>query len=110
VQSPAYRDVKRGTTLQMLPELLSGRRGPRLVVQIDDATVEAPKALLVSNNPYELGRLAGLGRRTRPATGTLGVVAITVDSAPQAISRLTKERRTIPNLASGIGVTQGRSG
>jgi hypothetical protein len=27
VQCPAYRDDKRGTTLQMLPELLSGHRG-----------------------------------------------------------------------------------
>ena len=37
VQSPAYRDDKAGTTLQMLPELLSGRRGPQLRVVIDGA-------------------------------------------------------------------------
>ena len=85
VQSPAYRDDKAGTTLQMLPDLLSGHQGPELVVRIDgEVTIERPKALLVSNNPYELGDLAGLGRRGRLDTGVLGVVAVTVDSAAQA--------------------------
>jgi diacylglycerol kinase family enzyme len=85
VQSPAYRDDKAGTTLQMLPDLLSGHQGPQLVVRIDgEVTIEGPKALLVSNNPYELGDPAGLGRRVRLDTGELGVVAVTVDSAAQA--------------------------
>jgi diacylglycerol kinase family enzyme len=85
VQSPAHRDDKAGTTLQMLPDLLSGHQGPRLVVRIDgEVTIEGPKALLVSNNPYELGDPAGLGRRVRLDTGELGVVAVTVDSAAQA--------------------------
>lgn len=97
VQSPAYRDDKRGTTLQLLPELLSGRRGPKLVVRIDDqVTIEAPKAVLVSNNPYELDDPAGLGRRTRMDTGVLGVVVITVDSAAQAVQLLRGAR------ASGV--------
>ena len=30
VRSPTYRDDKRGTTLQMLAELLNGRQGARL--------------------------------------------------------------------------------
>jgi diacylglycerol kinase family enzyme len=89
VQSPAYRDDKRGTTLKMLPDLLSGRSGPRLEVQIDDdVTITAPKALLVSNNPYEMDDLAGLGRRARLDTGTLGVIAITVDNVSQAMDLL----------------------
>ena len=97
VQSPAYRDDKRGTTLQMLPELLSGQRGPRLVVQIDDGvTIEAPKALLVSNNPYGSADLAGLDRRARLDTGTLGVIAITVDNTAQAMELLRGRR------ASGV--------
>jgi diacylglycerol kinase family enzyme len=84
VQSPAYREDKAGTTLQMLPDLLSGHQGPQLVVRIDgEVTIEGPKALLVSNNPYELGDPAGLGRRVRLDTGELGVVAVTVDSAAQ---------------------------
>jgi diacylglycerol kinase family enzyme len=89
VQSPAYRDDKRGTTLQMLPDLLSGQQGPELVVRIDgDVIIEGPKALLVSNNPYDLGDLAGMGRRARLDSGELGVVAVTVDSAAQAAGLL----------------------
>jgi len=89
VQSPAYRDDKRGTTLSMLPDLLTGGRGPRLLVRIDQRmTIEAPQALLISNNPYELGDLAGLGRRARLDTGVLGVIAVTVDSAAQAVELL----------------------
>ena len=97
VQSPAYRDDKQGTTLQMLPDLLTGRSGPRLVVRIDhQATIEAPQAVLVSNNPYETGDLAGLGRRARLDTGGLGVVAVTVGSAAEAIALLRGRR------ASGV--------
>ena len=33
VESPAYRDDKRGTTLDALPDLLSGRRGAHLVAE-----------------------------------------------------------------------------
>ncbi len=95
VQSPAYRDDKRGTTLQLLPDILAGHRGPRLVVHVDgEATIEAPQALLVSNNPYGLGDLAGLGRRARLDTGRLGVVAITVDSAAKAAGLLSGRHAT----------------
>jgi diacylglycerol kinase family enzyme len=89
VQSPAYRDDKRGTTLEMLPDILAGHRGPRLHVRVDDeVTIEAPQALLVSNNPYGTGDPAGLGRRARLDTGRLGVVTLTVDSAARAAGLL----------------------
>ena len=45
-----------------------------------DTTVTGPQALLVSNNPYEMGDIAGLGRRARLDAGTLGVVAVTVNA------------------------------
>ena len=91
VQSPAYRADKRDTTLQMLPDLLSGRRGARLVGRIDgDMTIEGPTALLISNNPYDLRDIAGLGRRARLDSGVLGVVAITVDSAAQAAALMRR--------------------
>ena len=93
VQSPAYRDDKRGTTLKLLPDLLSGQRGPRLTALIDgDVTIEGPAAILISNNPYELGDPAGLGRRDRLDTGMLGVVAVTVNSAAQAAGLLRGRR------------------
>ena len=85
VRSPAYRDDKRGTTLQMLPDLLKGQQGARLSAQAGDVRIDGPQALLVSNDPYGMGDIAGLGRRPRLDAGTLGVVAVRVDSARQAL-------------------------
>ena len=90
VESPAYRDDKRGTTLQMLPDLLKGHHGAHLTARAAGTTVEAPQALLVSNDPYGMGDMAGLGRRARLDAGTLGVVAIRVDSARQAAGLLRR--------------------
>jgi diacylglycerol kinase family enzyme len=92
VESPAYRDDKRGTTLQMLPDILNGHRGAKLSATAGDATVTGPQALLVSNNPYEGGDIAGLSRRSRLDTGTLGIVAVTVNSALQAATLLRGAR------------------
>ena len=81
VENPAYRDDKRGTALDTLPDLLCGRRGAYLVADADGLVVDAPQALLVSNNPYEASDLAGMGRRARLDRGMLGVVAVRVDTA-----------------------------
>jgi hypothetical protein len=85
VRSPAYRDDKPGTTLQILPDLLSGRRGATLTVRVGAVTVTGPRAVLVSNNVYEMSDIAGLGHRARLDAGTLGVVVVTVDSAMGAV-------------------------
>src|SRR5215813_12181508 len=92
VESPAYRDDKTGTTLQMLPEILNGHRGAKLYATAGGATVTGPQALLVSNNPYEGGDIAGLSRRARLDAGTLGVVAVTVNNALQAAALLRGTR------------------
>jgi diacylglycerol kinase family enzyme len=84
VQSPAYRDDKTRTTLDQLPGLLAGQKGPRLTTRAGNVTVEGPQAVLVSNNVYGMGDIAGLGRRARLDRGTLGVFAVTVTSAVQA--------------------------
>src|SRR4029434_5895866 len=84
VQSPPYRDDKTRTTLDQLPGLLAGQRGPRLVARAENVTIEGPQAVLVSNNVYGMGDIAGLGRRARRNRGTLGLFAITVASAVQA--------------------------
>ena len=88
VQSPAYRDDKRNTTLNTLPDLLQGHRGARLSAQANGTRIEAPQALLVANNPYGMGDIAGLGRRTRLDRGILGVVGVTVSNARQAAGLL----------------------
>jgi diacylglycerol kinase family enzyme len=88
VESPAYRNDKRGTTLDALPDLLTGRRGAHLVVQAAGQTVDGPHAVLVSNNPYGASDLAGMGRRSRLDRGLLGVISVRVDTARQAVGLL----------------------
>jgi diacylglycerol kinase family enzyme len=88
VQSPAYRDDKTRTTLDQLPGLLAGQQGPRLVARAENVTIEGPQAVLVSNNQYGMGDIAGLGRRARLDRGTLGMFAVTVTSAAQAAGLL----------------------
>jgi diacylglycerol kinase family enzyme len=94
VETPAYRDDKLNTTLNTLPDLLQGHRGARLCAQADGTRVDAPQALLVSNNPYGTGDLAGLGRRVRLDDGVLGVVGVKVGSAGQAVGLLRGQHAT----------------
>ena len=76
--------------MQVLPDLLNGHQGTRLTAQAAGTRIEGPQALLISNGPYEMSDIAGLGRRARLDTGTLGVVAIRVDNARQAIGLLRR--------------------
>jgi diacylglycerol kinase family enzyme len=101
VQSPAYRDDKTRTTLDQLPGLLVGQTGPRLVAKAENVTVEGPQAVLVSNNQYGMGDIAGLGRRARLDRGTLGMFAVTVSSAAQAAGLLGGRRSR--GLTSMVG-------
>ena len=97
VQSPEYREDKTQTTLRKLPDLLLGHRGARLRAQAGRLGIDAPQAVLVSNNPYGRGDLAGMGRRPRLDLGTLGVLGVRVDNAIQAAGLLRG--------AGGPGVT-----
>ena len=83
VQSEAYRDAKLETWAQMLPELLGpGAPAIDLSFQGPDATeVRDAPLVLVSNNPYQLTRLAGAGTRARLDTGRLGIVAARINAA-----------------------------
>jgi diacylglycerol kinase family enzyme len=94
VLTPAYRDDKLGTTLDTLPDLLQGHRGTRFTAVADGVTIDGPQALLVGSNPYEMDDIAGLGRRARLDRGVLGVVAVMVDSARQAVSLLRGKNST----------------
>jgi diacylglycerol kinase family enzyme len=93
VENPAYRDDKARTALEALPDLLSRRRGAHLVARVGDAVIDAPQALLVSNDPYEDSDLAGMGRRSRLDRGVLGVIAVRVDTARQAVGLLQGAHR-----------------
>ncbi|MFE9775365.1 diacylglycerol/lipid kinase family protein [Streptomyces sp. NPDC005931] len=88
VQSPAYRDDKIGTSLDLLPDLLTGQQGPRLVARAGGTTITAPQAVLVSNNPYRTGDPFGLGRRDRLDSAVLGVLGVRVEGAVDAAALL----------------------
>ena len=92
VETPAYRGDKMGTTLNLLPDLLQGQRGAQLAAQADGTRIVAPQALLVANNPYGTGDIAGLSRRARLDGGVLGVVGVTVRTAGQAVDLLRGSR------------------
>jgi diacylglycerol kinase family enzyme len=94
VETPEYRGDKVNTTLNLLPDLLQGHRGARLLAQTDGVEIMVPQAVLVANNPYGTGDIAGLSRRGRLDGGVLGVVAIKVSSAGQAIGLLQGTRGT----------------
>ncbi|MGO8958244.1 MAG: diacylglycerol/lipid kinase family protein [Streptosporangiaceae bacterium] len=94
VQTPAYREDKLGTILNLLPDLLQGHRGARLAGLADGTQINAPQALLVANNPYGTGDIAGLSRRARLDGGILGVVGVQASSARQAVSLLRGTRAT----------------
>ena len=93
VQSDAYRDAKLETWAQMLPELL-GPDAPPIDLEFEgpDATeyTDAP-LVLVSNNPYQLTRLAGAGTRPRLDTGRLGIVAARIRSPSDVAELVTLE-------------------
>lgn len=104
VQSPAYRDGKTRTTLELLPDLLQGHEGACLTARAGAHTFSAPQALLVSNNPYGTGDFAGLGRRARLDSGELGCVGVSVSSAAQAAGLLRGRRSTGTTRATATDV------
>ncbi len=94
VQTQAYRDDKVGSVLELLPDLIRGNRGAKLTARAGDVVISAPQAVLVANNPYGTDDLAGLNRRSRLDRGQLGIIAVKVGSARQAIALLRRSRPT----------------
>jgi diacylglycerol kinase family enzyme len=93
VQSPAYRDAKLKTTTDMLPDMLGPDAPPFDLRFTGPDGEECPSAhlLLVSNNPYQLDHLGGLGTRARMDLGTLGVVAARINGPTEAVAFLGLE-------------------
>jgi diacylglycerol kinase family enzyme len=89
VQSPAYREDKVGTSLELLPTMLGPDATPfDLRFTGPDGTEHASAHLiLVSNNRYQLGSGEGFGSRRSIDGGNLGIVAATFRS-PAEIARL----------------------
>ena len=92
VETPAYRGDKLNTTLNLLPDLLQGHRGARLSARAGGAEIKSPQALLVANNLYGTGDIAGLSRRARLDHGMLGVIGVKVRNVGQAVDLLRGRR------------------
>jgi diacylglycerol kinase family enzyme len=86
VQSPAYRDRKAGTALDMLPGMLGPHAAPfdLRFTGPDGTEHESVQLILVSNNRYELGHPEGFGSRRRIDAGTLGIAAARFQSPSEA--------------------------
>jgi diacylglycerol kinase family enzyme len=83
VQSEEYRDDKLGTVARMLPELLGPDNDP-FDLEFDGPTGNAHDSadlILVSNNVYNLERIAGFGTRRRMDQGVLGITVVEVRNA-----------------------------
>jgi diacylglycerol kinase family enzyme len=78
VQHVGYRDAKLRTLLDTIPDEVGvdAQSPPLRWRDPDDVTHETGLALLVSNNPYRLGRAVGSGTRPRLDSGQLGVAVL----------------------------------
>jgi diacylglycerol kinase family enzyme len=86
VQSPAYRDRKVATALDMLPGMLGPHAAPfdLRFTGPDGTEHESVHLILVSNNRYELAHPEGFGSRRRIDAGTLGIVTARLQSPSEA--------------------------
>jgi len=85
VSSDRYREAKRQTIAQMLPDLLGAKAEPfGLSLDGPDGAVSDAQLIEISNNPYVLSSLAGFGSRARLDTGALGVVALSIKRTSDA--------------------------
>ncbi len=73
VQQEGYRNAKLRTLLATVPDVIGPRAAPPSVHWVRSGGEESGVALLVSNNPYRLGRAVGSGTRPRLDQGTLGI-------------------------------------
>lgn len=85
VASQAYRDAKLRTALDTLPDLLGSTNSLDLHFRDHTgATHDDADVVLVSNNPYVLDTLDGVGSRERMDLAVLGVVSLTITTALEA--------------------------
>jgi diacylglycerol kinase family enzyme len=83
VQSQAYRGAKLRTWRRMLPEMVGAGNGS-IELHFDGPDARAwhdATLVVVSNNPYFIKRLRGVGTRPRLDTGGLGILAANMTNA-----------------------------
>jgi diacylglycerol kinase family enzyme len=80
VASEDYREAKRRTVAEMLPDLLGPDAAPSgLAVDGPGGPVAGPLVIQVSNNPYVLSSVTGFGSRARLNAGVLGVATLSIN-------------------------------
>jgi diacylglycerol kinase family enzyme len=100
VQSKGYRDAKIRTLLDTAPTVL-GSEGSQLDLRWtspDGVAHPSAATILVSNNPYRLGRAVGSGTRPRIDTGKLGIAVVRApgeDSSQGTESSLLRQWSTL---------------
>ena len=80
VASDKYREAKRRTVAEMLPDLV-GPGAPSLGLAVDgtDHADGDAQLLMVSNNPYTLSSVAGFGSRAQLNSGVLAVTSVSIN-------------------------------
>ncbi len=95
VARPDYRDDKLRVTLDVLPQVLSGREQQHFTVRTGEVSVTDPTAALISNNPYRPGDI----RRPHLDGGTLGLLCVQVQP-PQPPHRLAPSHEPYPPVVT----------
>ncbi len=97
VQQPGYREAKLHTLLGTVPLVLGPNARPPELLWESPAGRESAAAILVSNNPYRLGRALGSGTRPRLDRGLLGItvlVPIKANGSASSARKLAMQRWT----------------
>lgn len=97
VQQPGYREAKLHTLLGTVPLVLGPNARPPELLWESPAGRESAAAILVSNNPYRLGRALGSGTRPRLDRGLLGItvlVPIKANGSAASARKLAMQRWT----------------
>jgi diacylglycerol kinase family enzyme len=92
VQSDAYRDSKFGTWRRALPRMLGPDKAESIDLQFhgpDGSDWTDAALVVVSNNPYQLKRLGGVGSRLCLDGGHLGIAATRIRRATDLAKLVT---------------------
>jgi diacylglycerol kinase family enzyme len=100
VQTRAFREGRMSAALDLLPELLAAPDVPALRLRAHRTVITEAGAVLVSNNPYGSEDVAGLGRRSRLDRGVLGLLAVTLRNARDAVKVVRGRRSGLVTLAT----------
>jgi diacylglycerol kinase family enzyme len=106
VQRPGYREAKLHTLLETVPDTMGDDAEVPSLAWDGPGGKESAAAILVSNNPYRLGRAIGSGTRPRLDRGLLGVAVLaprrTTDNGPAAY-KLRLEQWSTPTFTMQAG-------